>query len=382
MLKLLTEAMEIIHINSYLCGTSLYYNLFHSLEKLGISQRVIVPLKKNANWTWNPSVNLKDVHYFTQQYQTASDRLLYKRKIRKGLQRFAPAIYKVDHRSGAIHAHTLFSDGGLAYEFSKQTGLPYVVSVRNTDLNCFWKYMVHLRPYGRQILENASAIIFLSDAYRNQLKNLGSKWFWSRIESKCHTIPNGIQRHWFVECPSPAPDDGIRLLYVGRFDKNKNLGGIIKAVKSLKLKGFPITVRLVGAKGSYSDSIRSQYSHEWIEYINFTKDTAELKKHFAWANVFVMPSFTETFGLVYAEALSQGVPVIYTRGQGFDGWCPNATCGLGVNPRDISEIASAIATLARNHNSQSCIALAQRFCWGKIAGDYKRLYANILSPLA
>ena len=35
-------------------------------------------------------------------------------------------------------------------------------------------------------------------------------------------------------------------------------------------------------------------------------------------DIFVMPSINETFGLVYAEAMSQGLPVIYTKGQGFD----------------------------------------------------------------
>lgn len=371
--------MNVTHINTYLSCTSLYYNLFHSLEKLGISQRIIVPLKKNSNWTWNPPVCLKNVQHVSQRYQTSFDRVLYKRKIRKGIRVFASTINEKADFEGIIHAHTLFSDGGLAYEFSKKVGLPYVVSVRNTDLNCFWKYMVHLRPYGRQILENSSAIIFLSNAYQNQLRKLVSKCFWSKIESKCQVVPNGIKRHWFGQPPSRHSDDGIRLLYVGRFDRNKNLSGIIQAAKSLKLKGFPITLRLVGAKGAYADSIRSQYSHEWIEYVNFTKDTAELKKHFAWANVFVMPSFTETFGLVYAEALSQGVPVIYTRGQGFDGWCPDDNCGIGVDPRNVEDISGAIVRLANQSDSRACVLLAKHFRWEKIAEQYLSIYGGITS---
>jgi glycosyltransferase involved in cell wall biosynthesis len=295
---------------------------------------------------------------------------------------FAEAIQEMADHGGILHAHTLFSDGGLAYEFSKQTRLPYFITVRNTDLNVFWKYMLHLRIYGRRILENASGIVFLSESYRNRLKNRVPESFWSKIGPKSQVIPNGIEGHWFGESFPRIPAEGIRLLYLGRFDKNKNLVGIIQAAKSLRSHGFPISLRMVGAKGAYADFIRSQYAHDWIEYINYTKDTTELKKHFAWASVFIMPSFTESFGLVYAEALSQGVPVIYSKGQGFDGWCPDEQCGLGVDPRNISEISSAISTLARNQNSQSCVALAQRFRWEKIAEEYRSLYGDILRRLA
>jgi len=44
-----------------------------------------------------------------------------------------------------------------------------------------------------------------------------------------------------------------------------------------------------------------------------------------------MPSITETFGLVYAEALSQGLPVLYTRGQGFDRQFEEGEVGYAVD---------------------------------------------------
>ena len=370
--------MKSIHINSYLSNTSLYYNLFEALEGVSVSQNVFVPLRIDSSWRWNPPVELRTVHHELQRYQTKLDRLLYKGKIRKGVRRFGPAMHEAAKDGGIIHAHTLFSDGGLAYEFSKQMGLPYSLSVRNTDLNVFWKYMLHLRGFGRKILENASAIIFLSEAYRQNMRALVSKKKWAQIENKCHVVPNGIEQHWFQRELSGAAEPGLRLLFLGRFDKNKNLHGTIQAAKQLTAQGEPVTLRLVGARGAYADSIRSQYPYDWIEYVNFTKDKAELKQHFAWANVFVMPSFTETFGLVYPEALSQGVPVIYSKGQGFDGWCPDPTCGLGVNPKDTNEIASAISKLAKANNPDACRQLAENFQWEIIAQNYKKIYSDIL----
>ena len=51
-------------------------------------------------------------------------------------------------------------------------------------------------------------------------------------------------------------------------------------------------------------------------------------------SVFAMPSIFETFGLVYLEALSQNLPVVYTKGQGIDGMFDN-TVGIGVDPLSV-----------------------------------------------
>ena len=53
------------------------------------------------------------------------------------------------------------------------------------------------------------------------------------------------------------------------------------------------------------------------------------------AHIFVMPSLTETFGIVFIEALSQGLPLIYTKGQGIDGYFPQGFVGYAYNPLDV-----------------------------------------------
>lgn len=46
----------------------------------------------------------------------------------------------------------------------------------------------------------------------------------------------------------------------------------------------------------------------------------QLREAFSISDIFVMPSKPETFGLVYVEALSQGLPILYAKGEGFDGY--------------------------------------------------------------
>ena len=95
--------------------------------------------------------------------------------------------------------------------------------------------------------------------------------------------------------------------------------------------------------------------------------------------VFAMPSFRETFGIVYLEALSQGLPIIHSRGQGIDGlFAPNGV-SEGVDPHLDTSLADAITRLAGRDPSirKLCIAEANRFSWDSVAHMYARLYGSV-----
>lgn len=94
-----------------------------------------------------------------------------------------------------------------------------------------------------------------------------------------------------------------------------------------------------------------------------------------------MPSRYETFGLVYAEALSQGLPVIYTRGQGFDGQIPDGEVGYSVRYDDVDEIVEKIILIYNNYDSYSSKIknYIYKFNWENIADDYNRIYEGIVT---
>ena len=96
-------------------------------------------------------------------------------------------------------------------------------------------------------------------------------------------------------------------------------------------------------------------------------------------DMLAVPSHTETFGLVYAEAMSQGLPVIYTRGQGFDGQFPEGTVGYSVDSHDAEEMAEKIVKVCERYDelSQDCADAVQRFRWDGIAREYRRIYEAI-----
>ena len=93
-------------------------------------------------------------------------------------------------------------------------------------------------------------------------------------------------------------------------------------------------------------------------------------------DIFVMPSITETFGLVYPEAMSQGLPLIYTRGQGFDGQLEDGKVGYSVDCDNPKEIAERIVDITKEYNqlSSNSIANCNRFSWNNIIDSYEKIY--------
>ena len=92
-----------------------------------------------------------------------------------------------------------------------------------------------------------------------------------------------------------------------------------------------------------------------------------------------MPSKTETFGLVYAEAMSQGLPILYSAGQGFDGQFPEGTVGFHVDPADARDVAAKIKCVLQNYTELSahCMKLCTQFDWEQITRRYIELYQRI-----
>ena len=92
-----------------------------------------------------------------------------------------------------IHAHTLFSNGYIALQVKKRWGIPYIVAVRDVDLNIFLKYRFTLRKIGRDILRESEKIVFLSPKYKEQMfeKYVPAKYF-NEFHAKSIILPNGI----------------------------------------------------------------------------------------------------------------------------------------------------------------------------------------------
>ena len=365
--------MKVLQIAHDYFNTALYSRLFSSLAEYGVENVGLAAVPVNAQLKGELPPD-----FFTLRVSTLPRILFYPKQRQiaefvKGMECY-PSI-------DVIHAHTLFSAGYAARKLRQEKGTPYIVAVRNTDVNVFFKRMVHLRGAGVRIMQDAYRVIFLSPAYRDfVIERYVPSELQAGIREKSLVIPNGIDDYFLQNQPEPRGQISkpVSLLYVGEINSNKNLELIIQAADLLRQQGTDVFLTVVG-------NIMEEKYRSMIEGAPFVTyfprcSKEDVLKHLRQSDLFVMPSHTETFGLVYAEAMSQGIPVLYTRGQGFDGQFPEGTVGYAVSDRDADDLAEKIRMVLSDYPnlSANCIKNASRFDWHKIAEEYRDIYQSAI----
>ena len=376
---MVTLIMRVLHINGNYIYTTLHQNMLLALNKKGIESCVFVPVHGEGRAAIEPVEEAHVVRCFNK-----NDRFLFYRKQNKicAELRRIPGIESFD----CIHAYTLFTDGNSAMQMSREYGMPYIVAVRNTDVNTFFKYRILLRKRGVEILRNASAVLFLSDAYRKQvLEQYVPEKDRAAIGAKSRVIPNGIDDFWFDNAvtglvPGRAErvaEKAPRLVFAGGIDRNKNPELTAEAVRKLNAEGWNAAFTAVGK--IKDEALVSQLrKYDFFRYLE-ARPKETLIDVYRDSDIFVMPSHTETFGLVYAEAMSQGLPVIYTRGQGFDGQFEEGEAGYSVDDRSVDDLVSKIKAAAENYDrlSRNASDLVHKFRWDTICEEYAELYKKV-----
>jgi len=359
-------------------------NLIEKLSYHGINQEVFIPIRNSHHSGENqlPS-RYSTVKYYYINMLHKYDRILFYNKINKQKKEIEKTILS-NGEIDCIHAHTVFSDGGTAYILNKEYEVPYIVNVRNTDINTFYKYAIHLRPLMYKILLNAKSIVFISQAYKQKMFSLLPSNVMSNIENKCYVIPNGIDEYWhenIVQAKIISQPNEIVLLFIGEINKNKNLLNVIKSCSQLKKKGVKVLLNVIG-EGDLEEECKKESEKLGIKknviFHGYLSDKKEIAAIMDKSDIYVMPSIRETFGLVYIEAMSRGLPVIYSRGQGIDGFFAEGEIGYSVDPYNIEMITEIIGKVTKRYNSISvkCIENSKSFNWEKNSLEYIQMYMS------
>lgn len=365
--------MKVLHLTSDFLFTPLYQELLSKIECNDVQNIVYSPVAyKTVYEKFPPNIIISECFH---KY----DAFIYFMKQKKIIQ---DVHRKIDIRQfNLLHAHFLFSNGFTAMLIKQRYNIPYIVAVRNTDVNVFFRYMIHLRGTGIEVLRNAEKIVFLSASYRDQLlSNYVPRRYRDEILNKSEIIPNGIDAFWFanINTPRTLPDSKkVKIIVAGRIEKNKNHLTTLAACKILVDRGYDVQFLVVGH--SLDNALKSKLIREKITQYIPNQPKEELMNLYRDNDIFVMPSVNETFGLVYAEAMSQGLPIIFTRGQGFDQQFGEGQVGYSVNCFDSQEISEKIIKIIEDYESMSkrCVSLVRKFDWNKIARVYIRIYREM-----
>ena len=325
--------MNVLHICSDFSSSKVHLNLYLRLDEFGIHQTIYTCFRdsnrfnKNRFESPNSTIIYSNIlHLYHRVFYHLKLSTIY----RDIIQRVNPNDFD------CIHATTLFSDGGVAYHIWKHYQKPYIVAVRNTDVNTFMRYAPYAWNVGRNILLNASKIIFISKALKDSFcRHIMIKDILPDIMDKIIIQPNGIDEYWIEHIRSDKiSNDSI--LYVGRFDSNKNVLRLMRSVIQLKNAHPTIKLNLVGGYGNQLKRVLKLVEKypELFYYHGIVSDKEKLRQLYLSNRIFAMPSKHETFGLVYIEALSQNLSLLYTKGQGIDNFF-DFNIGIAVNPRSV-----------------------------------------------
>lgn len=252
-----------------------------------------------------------------------------------------------DERVDLVHAHKISSDGIVAHLIAKELGVPFVSGIWGRADS----YVINGRPdllaVWREVADRAA---FLFPA---------APWTASKFatilqvpEARMRVLPVIAG----VTSPQPSNSRGGPLATVFHLDqyRNKNGEALATAVSELTRSGLPTELHIYGAGTaasyhSFSQAVRRHGHGARILFKGPMPAGCSRKVLKDYAGL-VLPSLSETFGMVYIEALFAGIPVMYSRNQAIDGFFPPDRIGYACDPRIPQDIQAGIEHLRVNED--------------------------------
>ena len=384
--------MNILHIIHDYHGQKLYGNLLLHLASHGYVQTVFIlnrtsKIKSSKRVYFKENIKFVELRINILLYQALRIFQTYRSKLATDYLLELNILEDIS----LIHAHTWFSAGGIGYRLKNIASKKYIITIRNSDINYIYKYFIFLRGLGKKIINNAESVQFLSESYREYVHayvNTNNK---GRIilEVKSAVIPNGIDQYWIDNKASSkieAPSGTIKLLFVGEINRNKRIHFIIKTAEAIRSRGELVELVIIGGhKNKVKNKIYQYYikylvkGKSWVKYIDEIHERDTLLNYYRNTHIFIMPSKYESFGLVYLEALTQAVPVVYTKGQGFDDSNRKSLVGFPIDGKDVEEAIAVIYKIKSQYAkiSLNCLDYVEAYSWENIADMQSKVYRSV-----
>ena len=300
---------------------------------------------------------------------------------------FARWIAREVRHYDLVHIHALFSfTSTVAARAAYRAGVPYVVRPLGT-LNAYG--MSQRRPWLKRLsmaciegpnLRRAAAVHFTSDAEAAEARPLG-------IAVREAVIPLGVEADAIPRAPR-CPGHVPCALFLSRLDAKKNLEGLLDAMPLLANQAGALNLLIAGAGApAYVSALKARAAALGISgrvtWAGQVEGQAKADA-FAAADLFVLPSFSENFGIAAAEALAAGLPCVLGEGVAIAQDVVRAQAGVAVGT-DARSIADGLRRImAREPGLASLSANArglaqERFSVQAMGAGLKQLYTRILN---
>jgi glycosyltransferase involved in cell wall biosynthesis len=244
-----------------------------------------------------------------------------------------------------------------------------------------WKKRVAMLLYQHRDLRTAALFVATADQEADSIRRLG-------LRQPIAVIPNGVDFPVDTDRLESRRNDanGRRIaLFLSRIHPKKGLLNLVNAWSKVRPAGWKLYLAGPDEGGHLSTVMRRVAALGLTQSIEYKGVVQGEEKERLWQEVslFVLPSFSENFGLVVAEALARGVPVITTRETPWRS-LDESDCGWWI---DATLEALAVALSDAVHTDDDRMQamgnrariLARRFHWEKIAAEMADVYRWLCS---
>lgn len=287
----------------------------------------------------------------------------------------------------------LVHDNGLwlpsnwdAWRTARAQGVPYVLSPRGMvePRALHWRRLLKraaLALYQRRVLEHTSLFFATSTQEYESLRRLG-------LRQPVAIIPNGIDLEFpesvHGDHATRSPERARVVLFLSRIHPIKGIGNLLQAWASLNTTGWVLRIAGPDEDGYLKEVHKMARQLCRARRVEFLGPVPDGRKRDVYneADVFVLPSHSENFGVVVAEALAHGLPVITTKGTPWQA-LEEEGCGwwvdIGVQPLAAAlREAMGLSDEQRGAMGRRGQEYARRFSWEAIAGEAAAVYRWVL----
>ena len=309
-----------------------------------------------------------------------------------------------DEKYDAIHSHYWIS-GKVAMPAAKELGIPLVhtmhtmARVKNLNLAEGETPEPMIRVQGEtQVVAAANALVANTDAEAASLVSL-----YDACPDIVHVVSPGVDLYTFTPGQGRSaarefvglPNDALVVSFVGRIQPHKGPEVLIRAtselVKHSPLLRHKLIVNIIGgASGANTEEVdRLKELATWLaidDVVRFSPPVprADLAQWYRAADLVVVPSYSESFGLVALEAQACGTPVVATAVGGLRTAVADGISGVLVDGHDPKAWSSVIARLLQEPQrrvllSMGAIEHASHFGWDATARGTLDIYDQVIT---
>lgn len=242
-----------------------------------------------------------------------------------------------------IHCHGSILSGTLGYLISKRLKIPFIITEHQGPFSLtsknFWK-----KTWTKFIMQRANAVLTVSEHLKQEILNSGIR------PKNIIVTHNPVDTDLFNTKSNKTHYKNI--LFAGRLDEFKGAFRCVKAFELIYRNNPEWKLTIIGDGEEYNvikNYLKKNEALNDIVILKGHKNKTELPEEMQNADFFLFPSRHESFGLVVAEAMACGLPVVVTNKTAPKEFV-NRDKGLLINPDNISAIAEAMQTMIKNHS--------------------------------